>query len=71
MVSSYILSPSNTYIIMEFSWYHHQRFFRRRSLVSLMTSLLTSLHTAREEELHQFRAGANIAGSISGVSVDE
>ena len=26
-----------------------------RSLVSLMTSLLTSLHQAREEELHQFR----------------
>lgn len=26
-----------------------------RSLVSLMTSLLTSLHNAREEELHQFR----------------
>ena len=26
-----------------------------RSLVSLMTSLLTSLHNEREEELHQFR----------------
>ena len=33
----------------------------RRSLVSLMTSLLTSLHNAREQELHEFRAVATKA----------